>query len=842
MNDVSINDIEQDLINETTKVLPRIIIRLLYTLSYDRKVSLNNWQTALRKQYFKRDPASNPIGPEPPRPDQHEPERHDDSLKHEEEPDADHKEVEEKQEEDQGSTQGDDAEYPSEKDSTSLHNATRASSVAASHHQGPDGGESLDWTKLPMLSKLDSIHSLIEWQFQNPTRLRQIMKDDDEVALWRIEPIGYDSKRNAYWFIGGNRLWIQREPPKPPRKTAAKRKRAPQPAKEESISKPAAKRARTKASTASTKAKEEPPTPSGRSARAAKAQANLKLNAQAKELAELNRQAALSARPRRGAAPNNKSPPKPLGTRVSARLRGTQEDEWQEIPDEWLEEPMPKDKGRRKAKPVKTGLEDDDTSISDLTELSDEEEDSDTQAKETVEEVEPPKAEVEEPKAPEPPSDFVEWEMICATLYEWEHVTEQFANATHYTEKALYKLLSQQIVPEVVHELKEIEKKRQIEEALSHRKRSSRLAIRESEKEEARLAAQRKTEEDEKLSRARRLEARQQKEEAERLKKEQAREQRRKDREAREASRHASVSTQEPATQTAAPTPEPNDKEHQQQTDPKPPAKRPRQKAKRDDWELDCEICHQRGINLDDGTPLMSCGKCSKWQHIRCHDRADQLAGRPRRNWDVVDFICLKCRGIPQSSNQPRHNGYATTYAQPTVPVHIPPIQSPHHQNYHHPHASSSLQSVVHNGYSQHSRYGDAHQMYSQPHQPIHMQSAPHYGQPPRQTISFSHYQPSNQAFSPNTHRGYPDTMRPYQGTGYVESAISASKVPIANQWNVSTPTQSSGYVQPSPHSVPPSQHLENGHQPHNHPPVATPPITQFRHHPSSYSSQQLGR
>lgn len=146
--------------------------------------SLNNWQTALRKQYFKRDPASNPIGPEPPRPDQHEPERHDDSLKHEEEPDADHKEVEEKQEEDQGSTQGDDAEYPSEKDSTSLHNATRASSVAASHHQGPDEGESLDWTKLPMLSKLDSIHSLIEWQFQNPTRLRQIMKDDDEVALW----------------------------------------------------------------------------------------------------------------------------------------------------------------------------------------------------------------------------------------------------------------------------------------------------------------------------------------------------------------------------------------------------------------------------------------------------------------------------------------------------------------------------------------------------------------------------------------------------------------------------------------------------------------------------------
>lgn len=40
----------------------------------------------------------------------------------------------------------------------------------------------------------------------------------------------------------------------------------------------------------------------------------------------------------------------------------------------------------------------------------------------------------------------------------------------------------------------------------------------------------------------------------------------------------------------------------------------------------------------------MCCGSCSKWQHIRCHDQADVRAGRPRRNWDQVDFVCLKCR------------------------------------------------------------------------------------------------------------------------------------------------------------------------------------------------------
>jgi len=41
-----------------------------------------------------------------------------------------------------------------------------------------------NWLQLPMLSKLESMHTLIEWQFQYPARLRSIMKSDDELALW----------------------------------------------------------------------------------------------------------------------------------------------------------------------------------------------------------------------------------------------------------------------------------------------------------------------------------------------------------------------------------------------------------------------------------------------------------------------------------------------------------------------------------------------------------------------------------------------------------------------------------------------------------------------------------
>ena len=43
---------------------------------------------------------------------------------------------------------------------------------------------------------------------------------------------------------------------------------------------------------------------------------------------------------------------------------------------------------------------------------------------------------------------------IAVTLPEWEHVADRFANATHYLEKALYKTLTQHIVPVVTAELR----------------------------------------------------------------------------------------------------------------------------------------------------------------------------------------------------------------------------------------------------------------------------------------------------------------------------------------------------------------------------------------------------
>ena len=418
-----------------------------------------------------------------------------------------------------------------------------------------------------------------------------------------------------------DRLWIQRVPPKPPRARNLKRKRPAttpkQPARpkvvedssdDEDEERPARSKrkrlqsqskqsAKPKANGRATRASRRAAQSSnadadlilpGKSTRAAKVQANKKLDVQAKELAEFQRQAArlASAKSRANGSPRksrgaSSSPSKrAVGTRISARLRNSnradaaddEDDEWQQVPEEWLQEsasPEPRSsrartrsKGKQTAESEGEPEEDDaeldaeepanavgdgdegeepkdddggaeaadDTverddllqkaglesgSVSDLTDLSDQD-DSDAgeddepparrqrarrggrrksarttrstrRAKAQLEEASPSKSkskpdaqtepeeeedqEMEEPAAPLVPEDFVEWEavryslalfvqstdrcsQIAVTLAEWEQVAEPFAKATHYLEKALYKMLSLNIVPIVTADLR----------------------------------------------------------------------------------------------------------------------------------------------------------------------------------------------------------------------------------------------------------------------------------------------------------------------------------------------------------------------------------------------------
>ncbi|KAF9020933.1 hypothetical protein BDZ89DRAFT_1071853 [Hymenopellis radicata] len=788
MDDVSLNDIEEDLACGNTVYLPRIIQRLLYTLSYDRKVSNDNWQTALRKQYYKRDPEANPIGPDP----------FLDVAKY-------------------SRTTG-SAVTPDPQSRARTEDRQRGDSEAQVKNETPapddeedqdeNVAESKDWRDLTMLEKLDSIHLLMEWQFQNATRLRTLMKSDDDYATWVFD----------------ERLWMQRAPPKAPRgPKTLKRKRPPPKANGKKAVKAAtAKRARVEKAAAPSKGKGKgkakvsvPESPLNRHSRAAKSQANLKLDAQAKELEELNRQAVALARGEAGLRTSSRRQSSPLkntisvrslGTRTSARLRGSEDDEeWQAVPEEWLHEDSGPSTRRSKRKALSET-----SSVSDLTELTDSDA-SDSDAEEDEEDEEEPEATDVEEAEDEPmgadeqssqlPADSVEWETLCVTIYDWENIAQRWENATHYTEKAFYKMLTKNIVPIIVEELKRQETERRkkfVEEVVTTRKRSSRIAMKESTREEARLAIKKQTESEEKNSRAKRAEARQQKEEDSRQRREAAREERR-EREAQEAKEAQEEEERNMRVDVVGngTKPKANGRSSRGGQAKVQAAQQGSSNGTRTpvdgDWELDCEICHRHGTNLDGDYRLVSCNACGKWQHIQCHDTADRRKGLTIRNWEAVDFFCKRCLhtshpprvynggGLPLQTSREQYLGahpqtaYSNYPPRPTDYALYPQYTQP--KSY--PAAVSDVRSNGHVA-------------------PVYNHST---SQSKPSHLSFNHYQPQQHGFSqyPGPVQSYGQMAstssgrytQPYSANGYGEYA---PPPPQSNsQWTSEAPSSSYG-------------------------------------------------
>lgn len=269
-----------------------------------------------------------------------------------------------------------------------------------------------------------------------------------------------------------DRLWLQRPVPSPPKKRKPKKKK-PVPAKKPKVKLriPLAKtksvaqsereggrpsRNQKTARASRRKAAEEPsvsssPQSSGR-ARAAKTQANVMLDLQAKQFLAVKAEMRSLSRNKGHKdmqSPLDSPPKQTMGTRVSRRLRGPEieDEEWQQVPEEWLAEAgssrQHADEAKRKTRqsPRKrrrdedsdeefvapkvlvtgTGLESGDES--ELTELSDAEsvaEDADASDGVKAEDMQDDddKSEEEEEKLPEvwPPPDFIEWETVRSCI------------------------------------------------------------------------------------------------------------------------------------------------------------------------------------------------------------------------------------------------------------------------------------------------------------------------------------------------------------------------------------------------------------------------------------------
>lgn len=164
---------------------------------------LDNWQTTLRKQYGKRDPAANPIGPEPMRDSRDVSTMPSESFKESRAPTADAEQKASLM--DQDPQDGESKADRTESNENDLDGKERVDEGATKAAEGdkmdvdepqlnePDEieerPESLDWRDLPMLTKLESMHTVMEWHFSSlqnnqPPRIRQVMKSDDEHGSW----------------------------------------------------------------------------------------------------------------------------------------------------------------------------------------------------------------------------------------------------------------------------------------------------------------------------------------------------------------------------------------------------------------------------------------------------------------------------------------------------------------------------------------------------------------------------------------------------------------------------------------------------------------------------------
>ena len=165
---------------------------------------------------------------------------------------------------------------------------------------------------------------------------------------------------------------------------------------------------------------------------------------------------------------------------------------------------------------------------------------------------------------------------------------------------------------------------------------------------------------------------------------------------------------------------------------------------------------------------MMSCALCSKWQHILCHNKRDQAAGHPTRNWDSVEFICQRCRAYQLDGSgadsvltttgkqRTQHSDTLQATALYTIPDTRQPSGS-FPQGQESPLPSRGSYDRQPNGAGQ--SLSAQGQFLSST-----LFSTSDIAPTPRQMISFNHYRPNEDGFSSSTQKAYRADSHPVYG------------------------------------------------------------------------------
>lgn len=491
---------------------------------------------------------------------------------------------------------------------------------------------------------------MCEWQLVDAERFRKLLRSDEDTESWRVYPIGFDSQDNTYWLFDDNRLWIQYPPPPAPSKPKRPKKGLKPAPTEATATRKAAHSASARSDGAGNAA-----------ARSSKRTANSSV---AESPAKRRARGSLQA------VETNQCPRR-IGSRSSRRLRGNDDeadDGWEPIPPELLvtqeadashgtAEKKDIDEESELSEPPSAKAESgsDDHLVGSLADTQNMEL-GDGDSKSLLTRQTELKAKDVDPYE----ESWVEYETIAVTRSEWEAIQNRFAKSKHADEKALHAILRDDVCPRVLADIAEAEKQAALQAAMAMRKRSSRIAIKEAEREEERKQSEARAAMEERIRRVRAEEQDRQRKEDEARAEERRREERLREREERAKQREREAERKAIA-----------DIEGRERRE----KMREMRKRKREliagrealpadiaaatpggggdedgegdeEWDLRCEICLKSGRNLelDADEQIVCCESCLVWQHTKCWDSFDSWQGHTPRNWAKEDFFCTDCR------------------------------------------------------------------------------------------------------------------------------------------------------------------------------------------------------
>ncbi|KAL9931406.1 hypothetical protein V8E36_009692 [Tilletia maclaganii] len=213
--------LEDALDGKDSSYVPRICIKLLQTLTFNRNIDTSNYirtiQTQAEKRAVRQLPISDTLKPRPPLGSDPFPTLP--SLVKDVPPAP----LSTAHDATSAVDAGHSAAGPALEGSAAAP-GTEDSAVAAAPPAAAPVPLITDITTLPPAAQVDVLHTLCEWHMLDPDRLRKLMKSEEDPQSWRIDPIGWDAQDNTYFLFDDNRLWIQRARPWKPRPVVQKPK------------------------------------------------------------------------------------------------------------------------------------------------------------------------------------------------------------------------------------------------------------------------------------------------------------------------------------------------------------------------------------------------------------------------------------------------------------------------------------------------------------------------------------------------------------------------------------------------------------------------------------------